>query len=101
MTKDLKNICFHKARNVWYIKFVKHNQKFEVTAATLEEAIDVRDRVRDFIAVHNRIPNFEKKSTIYLDREVRNRCQNKHIDTNAADVIESLKLEEKIHTLPS
>lgn len=60
MTKDLKNICFHKARNVWYIKFVKHNQKFEVTAATLEEAIDVRDRVRDFIAVHNRIPNFEE-----------------------------------------
>lgn len=60
MTEDLKNICFHKARNVWYIKFVKHNQKFEVTAATLEEAIDVRDRVRDFIAVHNRIPDFEE-----------------------------------------
>lgn len=60
MTEDLKNICFHKVRKVWFIHFVKHNQKFEVTAATLEEAIDVRDRVRDFIAVHNRIPNFEE-----------------------------------------
>lgn len=60
MTEDRRNLCFHTARNVWYIKFVKHNQKFEVTASTLEEAIDVRDRVRDFIAAHDRIPKFEE-----------------------------------------
>lgn len=60
MTEDRRNLCFHTARNVWYIKFVKHNQKFEVTAATLEDAIDMRDRVRDFIAAHDRIPKFEE-----------------------------------------
>lgn len=60
MTENLENLGFHKARNVWYIKFVKHKQKFEVTAATLEDAIDVRDRVRDFIAAHDRIPKFEE-----------------------------------------
>lgn len=60
MTEDRRNLSFHTTRDVWYIKFVKHNQKFEVTAATLEEAIDVRDRVRDFIAAHNRIPKFEE-----------------------------------------
>ena len=60
MTEDRRNLCFHKAHNAWYIKFVKHNQKFEVTAATLEDAIDMRDRVRDFIAVYDRIPKFEE-----------------------------------------
>lgn len=60
MTEDRRNLSFHTTRDVWYIKFVKHNQKFEVTAATLEEAIDVRDRVRDFIAAHDRIPKFEE-----------------------------------------
>ena len=60
MTEDRRNLSFHTTRNVWYIKFVKHKQKFEVTAATLEDAIDVRDRVRDFIAAHDRIPKFEE-----------------------------------------
>lgn len=60
MTEDRRNLSFHTTRNVWYIKFVNHHQKFEVTAATLEEAIDVRDRVRDFIAAHDRIPKFEE-----------------------------------------
>lgn len=60
MTEDRRNLSFHTTRDVWYIKFVKHNQKFEVTAATLEESIDVRDRVRDFIAAHDRIPKFEE-----------------------------------------
>ena len=60
MTENLENLGFHKARNVWYIKFVKHKQKFEVTAATLEDAIDVRDRVRDFIAARDCIPKFEE-----------------------------------------
>lgn len=60
MTKNLENLSFHTARNVWYIKFVKHNQKFEVTVPTLEEAIELRDKVRDFIAVHKCIPKFEE-----------------------------------------
>jgi hypothetical protein len=60
MTEDRRNLSFHTTRNVWYIKFVNHHQKFEVTAATLEEAIDLRDRVRDFIATHDRIPKFEE-----------------------------------------
>lgn len=60
MTEDRRNLSFHTTRNVWYIKFVKNHQKFEVTAATLEDAIDVRDRVRDFIAAHDRIPKFEE-----------------------------------------
>ena len=60
MTENLEKLGFHKARNVWYIKFVKNHQKFEVTAETLEDAIDMRDRVRDFIAAHDRIPKFEE-----------------------------------------
>lgn len=60
MTEDRRNLCFHTARNVWYIKFIKHGERFEVTASTLEEAISIRDRVRDFVAAHDRIPKFEE-----------------------------------------
>lgn len=60
MTEDLKNICFHKTRNLWIVKFVKKNQKFEVTTLALEEAITLRDKVKDFIDEHNRIPEFEE-----------------------------------------
>lgn len=60
MTKDRRNLCLHATRNVWYIKFIKHGERFEVTASTLEEAISIRDRVRDFIATHDRIPKFEE-----------------------------------------
>ena len=60
MTKNLENLGFHKVRKIWTIKFIKHGERFEVTVPTLEEAIDLRDRVRDFIAAHDRIPKFEE-----------------------------------------
>ena len=60
MTKNLENLDFHKVRKIWTIKFIKHGERFEVTVPTLEEAIDLRDRVRDFIAAHDRIPKFEE-----------------------------------------
>ena len=60
MAEDLKNICFHKTRNLWIVKFAKRNQKFEVTTLSLDEAIALRDKVKDFIDKHNRIPEFEE-----------------------------------------
>lgn len=60
MTKNLENLGFHKVRKIWTIKFIKHGERFEVTVPSLEEAIDVRDRVRDFIAVYDRIPKFDE-----------------------------------------
>lgn len=60
MTENLENLSFHKVRKIWTIKFIKHDERFEVTAATLGEAIDLRDRVRDFIDAHDRIPKFEE-----------------------------------------
>lgn len=60
MTENLENLSFHKVRKIWTIKFIKHGERFEVTVPSLEDAIDVRDRVRDFIAAHDRIPKFEE-----------------------------------------
>lgn len=60
MTKDLKNISFHKVRKVWFIHFVKGRHKFQATTETLEEAIALRDKVRDFMDLHDRIPKFEE-----------------------------------------
>lgn len=60
MAENLKNVCFHKTRNLWIVKFVKRHQKFEVTTLSLEEAIDLRDKVKDFIDEYNRIPEFEE-----------------------------------------
>lgn len=60
MVEDRKNICFHKIRNLWIVKFIKHNQKFEATILSLEEAISLRDKVKDFIDEHDRIPAFEE-----------------------------------------
>lgn len=60
MTENLENLGFHKVRKIWTIKFIKHGERFEVTVPTLEEAIDLRDRVRDFIAAYDRIPKFEE-----------------------------------------
>lgn len=60
MIEDRKNICFHKTRNLWIVKFVKWHRKFEATTLELEEAIALRDKVKDFIAAHDRIPKFEE-----------------------------------------
>lgn len=60
MTENRKNICFHKKRNLWIVKFIKHHQKFEATTLELEEAIALRDKVKDFIDEHDRIPEFEE-----------------------------------------
>lgn len=68
MTKNLENLGFHKVRKIWTIKFIKHGERFEVTVPTLEEAIDLRDRVRDFIAAHDRIPKFEEVDVAHRPR---------------------------------
>lgn len=60
MTENRKNICFHKTRNLWIVKFVKWHRKFEATTLELEEAIALRDKVKDFIDEHDRIPAFEE-----------------------------------------
>ena len=60
MAEDLKNICFHKTRNLWIVKFVKRHQKFEVTTLALDEAIALRGKVKNFIDEHSRIPEFEE-----------------------------------------
>ena len=35
MTKNLENLGFHKVRKIWTIKFIKHDERFEVTVPTL------------------------------------------------------------------
>lgn len=60
MTEDLKNISFHKTSNVWIVRFVKLDEVFQTSTQTLEDAIALRDKVRDFIDDHGRIPEFEE-----------------------------------------
>lgn len=60
MTEDLKNISFHKTSNVWIVRFVKLDEVFQTSTLALEDAIALRDKVRNFIDDHGRIPEFEE-----------------------------------------
>lgn len=60
MTEDRKNICFNKNCNVYLVKFAKHGELFQTSMSSLEEAIELHDKVRDFIVEHDRIPTFEE-----------------------------------------
>ena len=60
MVEDRKNISFHKKSNVWVVRFVKRDEVFQTSTLTLEEAINLRDKVRDFVDDQSRIPKFEE-----------------------------------------
>lgn len=60
MIEDRKNISFHKKSNVWVVRFVKLDEVFQTSTLTLEEAVELRDKVRDFIDDQGRIPKFEE-----------------------------------------
>lgn len=60
MSEDLKNICFHKQRQLWFVKIQKQRHIFEAYTESKEEAIQLRDKVRKFMKEHGRPPEFDE-----------------------------------------
>ena len=60
MAEDLKNICFHKQRQLWLVKMQKQRRIFEAYTESKEEAIQLRDKVRKFIKERGRLPEFDE-----------------------------------------
>lgn len=69
-TNDLKNISWNETRQAYIVYVRRYNQVFYKLAYSLEDAIDLRDKVLEFFNIHKRKPTSKdlglerKKSSI-------------------------------------
>lgn len=83
MSEDLKNICFHKQRQLWFVKIQKQHRIFEAYTESKEEAIQLRDKVRKFVKEHGRPPEFDEVGHQPQKRKVEPKPKTVYIMTCA------------------
>ena len=72
-TVDLKNISWNEKRKGYIVYVHRFNQVFYKLAYSLQDAIELRDKVLEFFKVHKRKPSseelgIERKKSVYIKR---------------------------------